>query len=32
MIDFRYLQQIRQVEVFQGFIKWLEELPEVEEK
>jgi hypothetical protein len=32
MIDFRYLQQIRQVEVFQGFIKWLEELPAAEEK
>ena len=32
MIDFRYWQQIRKVEVFQGFIKWLEELPAVEEK
>ena len=32
MIDFRYLQQIRQVEVFQGFIEWLEELPAAEEK
>jgi hypothetical protein len=32
MIDFRYLQQIRQVEVFQGFIEWLEELPVAEEK